>query len=1543
MGAGVLSSSKSAEYQQVNTMSDIDSDGADSDRVMDSIVNHLHDVYNVHKCFLFTNYHFKHYNVKEFTEDLQNCKHLQNCTDLTFKEDDFATLNLYPSYIIDDDMSNICKYFFCGSHIVQKESKWNTAFTLRICIIPRSVVCIYDERVIMPFDSDDIEFYLESIHIHPLKRTLHRSQDMIQITNALQNEIGAIDSNVLLIVDKTHLDNDVLYTCHNVSFSNFDELKHFYVIQMEFDVSYDHTRVVRCYLHYGNGRSRTRFYPEYFTTIIPRFFNRNPALHYTQIMDSLYEDSYKHGFAVDLTDRALNKYYKMVTNVDHISVNYNRNIVKMKEKQDEKHKVMRNIKCTLEERLDVNQCTFIRYIIDCLKLYKENVEKTNAMNCAQFDLNRLSACYTHIICVHSFCLHAKQRKEIKTYVCNQVGICTNGPKCLCIKHHSRRRERNEKQDMNWNQTDILYDLLHACLNSLHCYLLHDAKHLYRLRRGSGVIDSDLRFTSIMDSNPLTFHDEIDEFIQYILYESNTLEWEWVAHFVKWLKVHQYNWDGILYDIGCNTTKNQLINDQSNVYLFLKKQKQQKLFSKLNQKYVQKSTIDALNFGESVLVWFEYGFESEYKSLSDELYRNEFSSITKQILEKYHEQCNILCQSSEMYYQYTFDELLALKVYTDECEFTAVFRKAFWTNGSQTLKRKFYHWALTIYKACLYHSRPLPRHHSINNSPRTIYHGINKVFASTQRAPRYNGPLSTTTTHSVAHKFSDGRGLLWCINTNYYNPFLRVIGIDLSMISRYKNEDEVLLNDQYIQISETRHFAASDMDIQIDHLLYQLKVYSEKITDCGLFWKQIGFKIDNSMQNIITQIAKHPLLLQRSRYKPKNEKDYNLILERLIQELHLDVLINNQLKIEYLLLRLQHEKQRIIDRDEFWGEIGFVIDNEDDDMIARMVNHPLLLKQSKCQFASVLERLFEELQLSNVLRRYLMMETERHANIILRRLCVRDQPEEIDGFWKTFVGIINHDPKLNHHKIEFLLRRLQSRTTPIQDANLFWTQIGLKFKDHNVVSLIAKHPLLLEHSQYKPLPKYKPNTQMHVQYKLILERLVEELHLDNVLRRYLRIDSMRNVGNVLHHLRARINPITKADIFWKTFGNIINTDDELFIIIEQQPFELYSSVFERLVEEVRIIGLVSDDKNMSDYFFRRLLEIRSQIGKDHTFYAFAQDIIKTRPNVITEIQKHPSLLKPLDVLTKQDQSFRTTILGRCVDELGAIQIIRDDAQLKSEWLLRRIQNERNEIIDIDSFWSPLDFVIDDQDADVISRITKHSLLLEESKYQSYSDKCYKKSRYTSKLVLERLVEELQLRNVLIQYLEMDPVQNVDREIRRLYAAPKRAIQTAKRFWRTFGEVISNDLELISLVQKHPFLLLDLLDPKAQKRILEMFVDVCGVRIMLRDQKLKIEYLLYQLQHETKHIVSADSFWKQIGFDVDNKDDIARISNHPLLLCPSAYRESSEKKNRLVLDRLVTELHLHNVLIQYMKKSLVYSINNALCLLNPLINGIVCDFT
>eukprot|EP01083_Nonionella_stella_P094376 264736_1 len=185
-------------------------------------------------------------------------------------------------------------------------------------------------------------------------------------------------------------------------------------------------------------------------------------------------------------------------------------------------------------------------------------------------------------------------------------------------------------------------------------------------------------------------------------------------------------------------------DQSNIYSFLEEQKQQKLFALLNETYVQQSTIGALNFGETVLRWFEYGFKSEYQSLSDEVYRNKFSTMTKKTLQSYHAECDILCQSKDTLYRYTFDELLSLKIYTDESDFTALFRKAFRTNSPPETRREFYHWAITMYKACLYHSRPLPPCHSADKSPRTIYHGINKVFANKERAPKYNGPVSTTT-------------------------------------------------------------------------------------------------------------------------------------------------------------------------------------------------------------------------------------------------------------------------------------------------------------------------------------------------------------------------------------------------------------------------------------------------------------------------------------------------------------------------------------------------------------------------------------------------------------------------------------------------------------------------------------------------------------------------------------------------------------------------------------------------------------------------------
>eukprot|EP01083_Nonionella_stella_P220776 789538_1 len=133
--------------------------------------------------------------------------------------------------------------------------------------------------------------------------------------------------------------------------------------------------------------------------------------------------------------------------------------------------------------------------------------KTDAIAFHKFDLNRLSECYTHIICVHSFCLNVEQRQGIKAYVSEMVGTCTKAEQCLCIKQHSMRRrrrepndDRDEKEEIEREKNDILNDVLMSCLNSLHCYLLHDDEYLYRIRRQDGDgTDSNSRFTSIMDS------------------------------------------------------------------------------------------------------------------------------------------------------------------------------------------------------------------------------------------------------------------------------------------------------------------------------------------------------------------------------------------------------------------------------------------------------------------------------------------------------------------------------------------------------------------------------------------------------------------------------------------------------------------------------------------------------------------------------------------------------------------------------------------------------------------------------------------------------------------------------------------------------------------------------------------------------------------------------------------------------------------------------------------------------------------------------------
>ena len=72
------------------------------------------------------------------------------------------------------------------------------------------------------------------------------------------------------------------------------------------------------------------------------------------------------------------------------------------------------------------------------------------------------------------------------------------------------------------------------------------------------------------------------------------------------------------------------------------------------------------------------------------------------------------------------ELMSLKMYSDTNHFQQGLRKAFWTTTSKEVKSTFYHWAMQLYKAALYHGKPIPPFNRSSKNPRPIFHGMYQV-------------------------------------------------------------------------------------------------------------------------------------------------------------------------------------------------------------------------------------------------------------------------------------------------------------------------------------------------------------------------------------------------------------------------------------------------------------------------------------------------------------------------------------------------------------------------------------------------------------------------------------------------------------------------------------------------------------------------------------------------------------------------------------------------------------------------------------------------
>eukprot|EP01084_Bolivina_argentea_P238115 400054_1 len=412
----------------------------------------LYDIYNVHNYILFVEYQFQQYDEIMLEHQI----HMKNLipNNKHFDLNEVPKINLYPKYIINDNMYDIWNYFFDTSHLVHKLRQIHDDFTLKITVIPKNVISVSDKHM-FSYHTEDIDIYLET----------ETPTSFEQVCRQLSNETP---QQIKIIVDRRQSDQnheDKIYIpSHDTLEEVFHELDKNYFMSLLFTVSsanindYSNTNIVRCHLFYGLGSmQRMRFYPEHLTSILPRFFVKNGKLNYYEAVNKLYNDQYKHGFAVSLNDPIFNRYYKIMTKWTHVSVNYNRNIVNVDEKSDSKYEyedIECKKRCNFEKRLTIDECPLIQYIFDSLITFKNANYQVHSLNKSKFNLLYLSKCYNHIICVHLFCMKSIERMKITNYVSKRIGKCQYGSNCASVhQHSSRARESKSILKQYSHQTD----------------------------------------------------------------------------------------------------------------------------------------------------------------------------------------------------------------------------------------------------------------------------------------------------------------------------------------------------------------------------------------------------------------------------------------------------------------------------------------------------------------------------------------------------------------------------------------------------------------------------------------------------------------------------------------------------------------------------------------------------------------------------------------------------------------------------------------------------------------------------------------------------------------------------------------------------------------------------------------------------------------------------------------------------------------------------------------------------------------------------------
>eukprot|EP01084_Bolivina_argentea_P057797 105566_1 len=217
---------------------------------------------------------------------------------------------------------------------------------------------------------------------------------------------------------------------------------------------------------------------------------------------------------------------------------------------------------------------------------------------------------------------------------------------------------------------------------------------------------------------------------------------------------------------------------------------------------------------------------------------------------------------------------------------------------------------------------------------------------------------------------------------------------------------------------------------------------------------------NNDHKLISLILTHPLL---SHYDVKQHKE---VWHRLVEELEITNILNECLsincknKINYLLKYLMQNTTMITKDNFFWKQVGHSI-NKSSHLTSIIVLHPLLLqdihsetKEEQIDIAKN-SNSNKSANLFSISVEFLL-ERSKTKRTMLHRLVEELEISELLNIYFSF------DTK---NKIHQLLSKLKAVNHNIFHNNLFWKQMCCIInKSQKIISLISKHPLLSEFIQ-----------------------------------------------------------------------------------------------------------------------------------------------------------------------------------------------------------------------------------------------------------------------------------------------------------------------------------------------------------------------------------------------------------------------------------------------------------------------------------------------